>query len=83
MIACLANTFRNIELATEGANFAANSVLIEEITFGTFKALVLAPCFASIVIGDGDKLREWYFATLFIEATELSVERGEGQIAMG
>lgn len=82
MVACLANTFGNVELAAEWADFTADSVFIEEVTFGAFEALLFVPCLAPIVIGDGDELREWNFATLFVEAAEISIERGEGEIAL-
>jgi len=45
--------------------------------------LVFVPSLAAIIVGYGDKLGEWYFATWFIEAAEIAVEGGEGEIAMG
>lgn len=83
MIACLADTFSNVELATEWANLTADSILIEVITFRAFEALIFVPGLAAIVVGYGDELGEWYFATWFIEAAEIAVEGGEGEIAMG
>lgn len=81
MVACLADTFGNIKLTTEWAYFAANSILVEEVALGAFEALVFVPSLAAIIVGYGDKLGEWYFATWFIEAAEIAVEGGEGEIA--
>ena len=83
MIACLADTFGNVELTAQGANLTADSILIEEIALRAFETLLLVPGLAPIVVGDGNNLGEWYFATWFIEAAEIAVEGGEGQIAMG
>jgi hypothetical protein len=69
-----------VELTAEGRHFAADSVLVEVVTFGAFGTLSIDPGLAAEVVGDGDDVAEGDARVGRVEAAEVSVEGAEGEL---
>lgn len=77
LVACETDALSSVELTTEGRHFAADSLVVEIVSLRAFKAFVLVPGFAAIMVGYIDEITEGDRGSSRVEAAEVTVERTE------